>query len=70
MNHTGVHCKLKEILDSREIGMSAFSVATGLSQATVGKYYKNQCDRYDVIVLCKMANYLELERLDELIEFK
>ena len=70
MEETKVICKLKKLMDEKEISQLALAEDTGLAVSTIGRLYRNQISRIDcqtVVVLCKFFN---LSSISELIEIQ
>ncbi len=65
-----VLCKLKELMDEHGINQLELSEKTGLAPTTIGRLYRNQASRFDVVTLEKLAVFFELTTITELLELK
>jgi len=63
-------CKLKELMDSRELSQMRVAKETGLSMGTVGRLYRDQLNRADFETLEKLGDYFGCKSVSELLEFE
>jgi DNA-binding Xre family transcriptional regulator len=62
-----MHCKLKELIDSRGITPYKLSKETGISPLTIRNYSRNKTSAYDSRVLATLCTYLDID-IAELLE--
>lgn len=62
-------CKLKRLMEDKDLNQLQVSEATGLSPTTVGKLYRNQFERIDKATLITLCKYFRvgIEQLFEVV---
>ncbi|MEM7580250.1 MAG: helix-turn-helix transcriptional regulator [Cyanobacteria bacterium P01_A01_bin.80] len=65
-----VICKLKALMDSKDITQLELAEKTGLAPSTVGRLYRNQVSRIDTATLLAIGIFFELKSISEIIEFE
>lgn len=65
-----VICKLKDLMDSKNISQLELAEKTGLAPSTVGRLYRNQVSRIDTSTLLAIGKFFELKSVSQIIEFE
>lgn len=70
MGEIKVICKLKSLMDEREISQLALAESTGLAPSTVGRLYRNQISRIDCQTVVALCDFFNLKTISDLIEIQ
>ncbi|MEL6163323.1 MAG: helix-turn-helix transcriptional regulator [Cyanobacteria bacterium J06628_3] len=65
-----VICKLKELMEAKNITQTELSERTGLASTTIGRLYRNHASRVDFETLEKLIAFFELSTISDLLEAK
>ena len=65
-----VICKLKNLMDAKEISQLELAEKTGLAPSTIGRLYRNQISRVDIATLTVLGEYFNLNSISEIIEYE
>jgi len=63
-------CKLKDLMEEKNISQIRLSQETGLAPGTIGKLYRNQVNRIDENTLKQLCLYFGLKSVAQLIEIE
>lgn len=63
-------CKLKNLMEEKQISQLALAEATGLAPGTIGKLYRNQVSRIDEKTLTQLCRYFELKSIADIFEIQ
>lgn len=70
MGEMKVVCKLKILMDEREITQLAVAESTGLAPSTIGRLYRNQITRIDCQTVTALCEFFNLSSISQLIEIQ
>ena len=59
---------LPALMEARGLSQKTVAADTGLSPTTVGKFYRNQIDRFDKKTVEVLCEYFQCTKLDDLIQ--
>ena len=65
-----MNCKLKNLMEKREISQLALAEATGLAPGTIGRLYRNQVTRIDESTLKALCKYFQLKSISDVFEIE
>jgi DNA-binding Xre family transcriptional regulator len=65
-----LNCKLKDLMEKRNISQLALADATGLAPGTIGKLYRNQVTRFDENTVKTLCTYFALQSISDLLEIE
>jgi transcriptional regulator with XRE-family HTH domain len=63
-----VNCKLRELMEKRDITQLELASKTGLAPSTVGRLYRNQISRIDCDTVIALVKYFNLKSIAEIFE--
>jgi DNA-binding Xre family transcriptional regulator len=62
-----VRCKLRKLMDAKEINQLQLSRATGLAPSTIGRMYRDQISRFDAETINALVKFFEIKDINELL---
>lgn len=62
-----ISCRLSTILGAKRLKVSDVCRGTGIARATLDRYYKDQVNSFDRLVLSKLCKYLQVKPGDLLV---